>query len=137
MSKPCGLFRLDREEDQIQEVADSIGFKYVYDESKDQYAHASGLVLLTPAGRIARYLAGIEFPTRDLKFGLIEAAGGEIGSLADRLFLQCYDYDPETGKYTVTVLSALQVAGLATVVGLGGFIGLALIRERKRPRDPG
>jgi protein SCO1/2 len=127
MSKPCGLFRLDREEDQIQEVADSIGFKYVYDESKDQYAHASGLVLLTPAGRIARYLAGIEFPT----------AGGEIGSLADRLFLQCYDYDPETGKYTVTVLSALQVAGLATVVGLGGFIGLALIRKRKRPRDRG
>jgi protein SCO1/2 len=128
---------LTGEEDQIREVADSIGFHYVYDESKDEYAHASGLVLLTPSGRVARYLPGIEFPPRDLKFGLIEAADGEIGSLADRLFLLCYGYDPETGKYTVTILSALRVAGVATVVALGGFVGLAFIRERRRARDRG
>ncbi len=67
------------------------------------------------------------YPPRDLKFGLIEAADGTIGSFTDQLFLFRYDYDPETGKHIVTVLAALRIAGVATVLGLGGFVGLALI----------
>ena len=121
-------------EAEIRKVTDSIGFRYFYDEKKDEYAHAAGIVLLAPDGRIARYFPGIEFPARDLKFGLIEAADGKIGSLADRVFLLCYDYDPETGKYTVTVLSAVRVVAVVTTLILGVSIGLALLREHRRTR---
>lgn len=98
---------LTGDEVQIRRVAESIGFQYQYDESSDEYAHPAGLVLIAPDGRVTRYFAGIEFPPRDLKFALIDSADGRIGSVTDRLFLLCYDYDPETGKYAVTILSAL------------------------------
>jgi protein SCO1/2 len=96
-------------------------------------------MVLTPQGRIARYLYGIDLPTRDLHLALVEAAAGKIASPVDRLLLFCYQYDPATGKYTITVMRTLRMAGLATLLGLGGFLAVMFRRERSRvvPSAPG
>ena len=103
----------------IEQLAQTIGFQYVYDQEREQYAHPTGVVILTPEGRIAHYLLGIEFSPRDLRLGLVQAAAGEIGSPVDQLLLLCYRYDPVTGRYTVPILNLLRVAGFTTTAVLG------------------
>src|SRR6185369_16077910 len=95
-----------------------------------QYAHAAGVVVLTPQGRIARYFYGIEFAPKDLRFGLVEAADNKIGSLADQLLLLCYHYDPTTGKYSALTMGAVRVGGALTVLALSGLIVVAGRRDR-------
>jgi protein SCO1/2 len=126
-------------EESIQVLTETVGFKAVYDAEKQQYAHAAGMVVLTPQGRIARYLYGVDVPTRDLRLALVEAAAGRIGSPVDRLLLFCYQYDPATGKYTMAVMRTLRFAGLATLLGLGGLLVVMFRRERSRvdPSAPG
>ena len=89
-------------------------------------------MVLTPGGKVSRYFYGIEYPTRDLKFGLMEAAQGQIGSRVDQLMLLCYRYDPATGKYGVAINRTLRAACIGTVAALGAFIGIMLQRERRR-----
>jgi protein SCO1/2 len=121
----------------IAELTQAAGFRYVRDPASGQYAHPAGVLLLTPAGRIARYFAGVDFPERELKYGLIEASSNRIGSPVDRLWLLCYHYDAATGRYGAAVGAALRASGLLTVAGLGGAIVIWLRRERaaasKRP----
>jgi len=95
------------------------------------------VVLLTPSGKTSRYFYGIEFSPRDLRLGLIEAAANQIGSPIDQLLLFCYHYDPVTGKYGLLVTNVIRLAGLATVLVLGGGILLMLRRERKVGSDSG
>ena len=114
----------------IRDLAGAAGFRYSYDAEKNEFAHATGIVLATPQGRISRYYYGIDFSPRDLRLGLIEAAAGEIGSPLDQLLLFCYHYDPLTGKYNLIVTRVLRLAGVATVLALAGFIVLMLRRER-------
>src|SRR5438309_1911850 len=83
--------------------------------------HAAGLVVLTPEGRIARYFYGIDFPAKDLQFGLIEASAGRIGTPIARLLLLCYDYDAAAGKYTLAIVRLLRVLGSATALALGTY----------------
>jgi protein SCO1/2 len=125
----------------IEKLAQSVGFRYAYDPVVDQYAHPAGIVLLTGAGRIARYFYGIRFAALDLRLGLAEAAGGRsaateaagrIGSPVERLLLLCYDYDPTSGHYGFLVMKTLRLAGLATAVSLGGLITLLWVRDRRR-----
>ena len=85
-------------EPSIRALADTVGFQYRFDKQTGQYAHAAGLMVLTPQGRLSRYLYGIEYPPRDLNLALVEASQNQIGSLADQLLLLCYHYDPTTGK---------------------------------------
>lgn len=118
----------------IQRLAQSAGFRYSYDPEIDQYAHAAGIVLLTGEGRIARYFYGVRFPKKDLRLGLVEAADNRIGSPIDQLLLLCYDYDPQTGRYSVLIMNVLRLAGMVTVGILGGIIGLMLYRERQHRR---
>jgi protein SCO1/2 len=118
----------DREN--IKALCESVGFRYVYDPQRDEYAHASGIVVLTPDGKISRYFFGIEYPARDLQLGLVEASSGKVGSVTDQLLLLCYGYDPTTGRYGFLVMSAVRLGGVATVIGLGGFIGATAYRER-------
>jgi protein SCO1/2 len=118
----------------IHELADAAGFRYSYDAEKNEFAHATGIVLVTPQGKASRYYYGIEFSPRDLRLGLIEAAAGKIGSPIDQLLLFCYHYDPATGQYTLLVTRVLRLAGAATVLALAGFIALMLRRER-RPQN--
>ena len=128
-----GWHFLTGEEPAIRQLTAAIGFRYVYDEKTDQFAHATGIVLLTPQGKVARYFYGIDFSPRDLRLGLVEAAAQRIGSPIDQVMLYCYRYDPMTGKYGLIMMNTLRLAGLGTVLALGTFILLMLRRERRAP----
>jgi protein SCO1/2 len=125
----AGWHFLTADEASIQRLTQAVGFRYAYDAAKDQYAHAAGIMVLTPQGRISRYFYGIEFSPRDLRLALVEAAVNTIGSPVDQLLLFCYQYDPATGRYSLVVRRALQLAGLATVFSLAGFMVVMFCRE--------
>jgi protein SCO1/2 len=116
----------------IEALTRVAGFRYKYDAATDLYNHASAIVVLTPEGRLSRYFYGIEYSARDLRLGLVEASAGQIGSPVDEILLYCFHYDPETGKYGVAIMNVLRLAGVATVLLLGGFVALMLRRDRKR-----
>lgn len=118
----------------IERLTETVGFRYRYDERSKQYAHASGAIVLTPEGRTSRYFYGIDFPTRDLRLGLVEASAGRIGSPVDQILLLCFHYDPATGRYGLAIHRVMRVACAVTVLGLAGFIALSLRRERRRRR---
>jgi protein SCO1/2 len=108
----------------IQAVMNAIGFHYRWDAVHKMFVHASGVMLLTPEGRVARYLFGVDYEPKDLKLGLIESSHNRIGSPVDQVLLFCYHYDPKTGKYGATVINLLRGAALLTLILLG--IGLAI-----------
>jgi protein SCO1/2 len=115
----------------IAALTSAVGFRYAYDAQAQQFAHASGLVVLTPEGRIARYFFGVEYSPRDLRLALVEASENRIGTPVDKLLLYCYRYDPATGKYGAVVMNMVRVGGLVTVVTLAGFLLVMLRHERK------
>lgn len=117
--------------EQIRSIADSVGFRYKWDDATHQWAHASAIVVLSPEGRVSRYLFGIEYPAKDLRLALVEASAGKIGSPADKILLFCYHYDPSKGKYTFAVMNALRAGGSASVLALGLFLFVNLRRDRK------
>jgi protein SCO1/2 len=126
-----GWHFLTGQQEQIQQLAQALGFRYTWDEQNQQYAHASGIMLLTPDGRISQYYYGIEYAPRDLEFGLIESSHGKIGTLIDKaLLLYCYHYDPRQGKYGVAIFNVLRISATATILVLGGFLFIMLRRER-------
>jgi protein SCO1/2 len=124
---------LTGEQQSIAALTDAVGFRYAYDSSIRQYAHAAAILVLTPGGRIDRYFYGVIYPARDVRLGLVEASEGKVGTLTDHALLYCYQYDPMTGKYGVVVINVLRVAGGLTVLALGIFMTLMFLRERKRP----
>lgn len=126
-----GWHFLTGDQQQIDQLAAAVGFRYEYDEPTDQYIHASGIMVLTPEGKLARYFYGIDYPPRDLRWGLVEAADGAIGNPVDQLLLLCYSYDPMTGKYGLYIRNSLRIGGLATILALGSFIVVMLRRERR------
>jgi protein SCO1 len=117
---------------QIDQLANSIGWHYQYDPKSDQFAHAAGVVLITPTGRIAQYYYGVEYSARDMRLGIIEASQNKIGSLADEITLYCYHYDPRTGKYGPVITNIVRLGGVLTIVVLGGFLALMFRREPGR-----
>jgi protein SCO1 len=124
-----GWAYLTGDQGNIEPLAKAIGFRYVYDERTKQYAHASGIVIATPEGRLAQYYYGIEYSPKDLRLGLIEASQNKIGTVVDQLLLYCYHYDPETGHYGAIAMRVMRIAGALTVVVLGGFVITMLRRE--------
>lgn len=122
-------------EPDIRKLADTVGFRYAYDEATAQYAHAAALMVLTPDGRVARYLYGIEYPASTLKFALLEAGDGEIGSPLDRLMLYCFSYDSTERQYTPVAMNIMRVGGAVTVVLLALGIGLMLMAEFKKRKQ--
>ncbi|MBN1991111.1 MAG: SCO family protein [Anaerolineae bacterium] len=119
-------------EEPIKTLADAIGFKYTYDANIDEYVHPSGIIVVTPEGRISKYLYGIEFPALDLRLALVEAAENKIGTPVDQFLLTCYHYDPVEGQYTLFVTNIVRMAGGATVVVFGLILGWLLYRERRK-----
>jgi protein SCO1 len=115
-----------------RQLAKAIGFHYAYDPDTDQFAHPAAVAVITPSGRLARWLYGYPFEPADLRLALTDAGEGTIGTLSDRLWLLCYGYDPKTGTYTAKVDLALKAGGGLTVLLLGGLIALMLRRERRR-----
>jgi protein SCO1/2 len=132
-----GWHFLTGKKDQIDALAQSVGFRYAWDPEIKQYAHASGLMLLTPSGRVAQYYYGIEYAPRDIQFGLIEASKGKIGNVVDQVLLYCYHYDPRQGKYGAAVFNVLRLSALATVLALGGFMLIMFRRDSLAARRGG
>ena len=131
---PTGWHFLVGDEANIRQVTEAIGFKYNYDERQRQYAHPAAIYLLTPAGRIARYLYGIEYPPSDIRLGLLEATEGRSISTTERLLLYCYHYDPQGKHYAIVAMNVMRLGGVLTIAGIGGFLGVMLVRERRRKR---
>jgi len=124
----------------IKRLAAAVGFRYTYLPDKGEFAHAAGIMVLTPQGVLARYFYGVEYAPRDVKFGLMEAAENRIGTPVDQLQLFCYRYDATTGRYTNQVMTLIRLGGALTVLAIVGFILRAWWRERgtggKRPSTP-
>jgi protein SCO1 len=114
-----GWHFLTGDEPQIKQLADAVGFRYAYDPDTKQFAHASAIMLLTPEGKISRYFYGIQYPSRELRLGLVEASEGKIGTPVDQVLLFCYHYDPKTGKYGLLISRVIQAGGALTVFVLG------------------
>jgi protein SCO1/2 len=121
------------DQESITRLTDAVGFHYNYDPKTDQFAHAAGIMILTPDGRLSRYFYGVEYFPNDLRFGLMEASDEKIGSLADQLLLYCYHYDPATGRYGPAVMRIMRLGGAATVLGIGAL--LLVLRRRGRKGD--
>jgi protein SCO1/2 len=119
--------------DAIQRLTKAAGFRYAWDGETGQFAHPAGVMVLTPDGRLARYLFGIEYGPRDLRLALVDASDGKLGSPVDALLLYCYHYDPMTGRYGLAIMRAIRVSGAATVLAIGTFIFVMVRRERAAP----
>ncbi len=127
----AGWHFLTGQEGAIQALTRAAGFRYVYDAAHKDFAHATGIFLLTPQGKISRVISGTEFAPRDLRLALVEASNGTIGTPIDQLVLYCYHYDPLTGKYGVVIMNVLRLAGSATVLGIGAFMLVMFRRDRQ------
>ena len=117
-----GWHFLTGDQPSITQLTDAVGFHYRYDETTKQFAHASGIMLTTPTGKLSRYFYGVDYPARDLRLGLIESSANKIGSPVDQLLLYCYHYDPATGRYGAAVMKVMRIAGVATLLALAGMI---------------
>ena len=124
-----GFHFLTGSEASIKALTAAAGFNYAWDDQTQQFAHASGFVVATPAGKLSRYFFGIEYAPRDIKFALIESSAGRVGSLVDQVLLYCYHYDPKTGSYSFVAMKAVQLGGAFTLLALVGFVVVAIRRD--------
>jgi protein SCO1/2 len=129
-----GWHMLTGDEANIKALTDAIGYRYKYDPATDQYAHASGIMVVTPDGRLSRYFYGVEYAPRDLRLGLVEASMNKIGNPVDEVLLFCFHYDPATGKYGAVVMNIVRLAGGAFVLICGVFLAIVLRRDARRDR---
>jgi protein SCO1 len=118
----------------IDRLTEAAGFRYVWDKDTQQFAHPTGVIVLTEDGRLARYLFGIEYVPRDLRYALVEASEGRVGTPVDALLLYCFHYDPTTGRYGVAIMRTVRLAGAATVLAIGSFIVVMVRKERRSAR---
>jgi protein SCO1/2 len=124
-------------ENQSRGLADAIGFKYYYDESKDMYAHAAVLIVLTEEGKISRYLYGIKYESKDFRMAILEASEGKVGNTIDKIILYCYHYDPEAGGYVIFAGNVMRLGGSLTLAILAIFLGVLWYRDRRRKSAAG
>jgi protein SCO1/2 len=132
-----GWHFLTADQPSIDRLTKTVGFRYAYDPESKQYAHPAGIMIVTPEGRISRYLYGVSYPARDLKLGLMDASAERIGSPIDQILLTCFHYDPRTGRYNFVVMKVVQFFGLLTLGSLGTFMVLNFRRDRRRAALPG
>ena len=126
---------LTGEAPQIREVTSAAGFFYKWDEKTQQFAHMSGVLVLTPDGRLSRYFYGIEYSPKELRLALVESGQGHVGSVVDELLLYCYHYDPASGRYGAVVMNLVRLGGVLTLVLLGAFFVLARRRDIHPPTE--
>jgi len=121
----------------IKLVADAVGFHYKYIPQLDQYAHAAGIVVLTPQGKVAQYFYGIKYSPEDLRLALVQSSHDKIGSVVDQVLLFCCTYDPDTGRYHAIIARVLAICGLITIMAIGGMLWfLFRLEEKKRRNNP-
>jgi protein SCO1 len=125
----AGWHFLTGPQESIDRLAETVGFRYEYDENRGEFAHAAGIVVLTPKGKVSRYLFGIDFPSRDVRLALVESTEDRIGSVVDQVMLYCFHYDPQVGRYSALTMRIVRVAGALTLAGLVGMIVILRRRE--------
>ncbi len=130
-----GWHFLTGDQDQIKKLTDTVGFRYAWDPKYQQYVHASGIMILTPDGKVSKYFYGIEYTGQDLRLALTEAAGGKISAPVEQILLYCFQYDPATGKYSLLVLRGLRIGAVLTMGTIGAF-WLVMHRREKHLAMP-
>src|SRR5580693_8345079 len=123
-----GWHFLTGRKESIDALTKGANFRYSFDQKSNLFAHASGIMLLTPDGRISRYFYGVEYPARDLRLGLVDASAGKIGTPVDRALLFCYQYDPTSARYSASILKIIRLGGVLTILGL--VAGMLIFRRR-------
>jgi protein SCO1 len=131
----AGWHFLTGSESAVESLVSAAGFRYEWDAEAKQYAHATGLVVVTPEGQIARYLFGIEYEPRDVRFALVEASQGKLGSIVDQLLLLCYHYDPKAGRYGAIAIGTMRAGGAITLLALGALF-IVNARGRGKSKKP-
>jgi protein SCO1/2 len=129
-----GFHFLTGDPSNIKALTDAVGFHYKYDAQTDQFAHASGIMILTPNGRMSRYFYGVEYAPRDVRLGLVEASQGKVGTLTDTILLFCYHYDAATGKYGAVAMNMVRLAGAAFFLLGAGWLLIAFRRDLRPNR---
>jgi protein SCO1/2 len=122
---------LTADEATIQRVTSAAGFSYRWDERTGQFAHVSGVLVVTPDGTLSRYFYGVEYSPKELRLALVESGEGKIGSAIDELLLYCFHYDPESGQYGVVVMNLIRLGGVVTMAFIAGSILLMRRREAR------
>lgn len=123
-----GWHFLTGSKESIDALTKGANFRYSFDEKSNLFAHAAGIMLLTPDGRISRYFYGVEYPARDLRLGLVDASAGKIGTPVDRALLFCYQYDPTSARYSASILKIIRLGGVLTILVL--VAGMLIFRRR-------
>jgi protein SCO1/2 len=124
-----GWHFLTGSKESIEAATKAANFRFSFDSNNNLFAHASGVLLLTPDGHISRYFYGIEYPGRDMRLGLVDASAGKIGSPIDHVLLFCYHYDPAAAVYSASILKIVRLAGVLTILCLVGGILISRRRE--------
>ena len=124
----AGWHFLTGTKESIDAATKAANFRYSFDAKTNLFAHASGIMLLTPDGRISRYFYGVEYPGRDMRLGLVDASAGKIGTPIDHVLLFCYQYDPTSATYSASILKIVRLGGILTIVMIVG--GILVFRRR-------
>jgi protein SCO1 len=130
-----GWHFLTGSQDSISRLAAAVGFHYRWDEPTHQFIHAAGIMIATPAGKLSRYIYGVQYAPADLRLGLVEASQHKIGSPVDYALLYCFHYDASQGKYTLAIMNVLKLAGGVTILCLAALV-FFLMRKDKRAKTP-
>lgn len=131
----AGWHFLTGQKESIDSLTRAANFRFRFDEKSQLFAHVAGILVLTPNGRISRYFFGVNYPGRDVRLGLVDASAGKIGTPGDHLLLFCFQYDPSSAKYSVTILNIVRAGGVLTILGLA--VGILLFGRRNSRGRPG
>lgn len=127
-----GFHFLTGTDPEIHKVADALGFRYAYDPNIQQYAHGAAIYIVTPTGKVARYLLGLDYAPKDVRYALVEASGERLGTVADQVLLLCYHYDPETGKYGAMTIDAVRIGWVLTVLAFLTYLFVSLRKDKQK-----
>ena len=134
-STAAGWHFLTGNKETIAQVTAAAGFSYQWDDLTNQFAHVSGVLVVTPEGRLSRYFYGVEYSPKELRLALVESGQGHIGSVIDELLLYCYHYDPASGRYGVIVMNLIRAGGVLTVAFILGVMLLTRRRDMQPPLE--
>lgn len=119
------------DEETVKKVTEAVGFQYKWNENAGEWSHASAAIILSPEGKISRYLHGIQFDARDVKLALNEAADGKVGNIVDSVMLYCFTYDSHQSKYGLQVFNLMKLAGAVTVAVMALWLVISMIQAKR------
>jgi protein SCO1/2 len=131
-----GWHFLTGDEEAVERLTRATGFRFAWDEETEQFAHPAGILVAAPDGTISHYLFGVEYSPKDLRLALVASGEGKVGSTVDQVLLYCFQYDPETGRYSAAIFNIVRIAGLVTLVGMAGLFYSISVRRRKKASPP-